>query len=104
MDQRIESLLADVLDEEPDLVTNMARPATNVVAFYDKRGTCEQCIKEGKGAIKWTRLSCRTGLTSKTDASCGRRPTPRVSRTAVEWLTKNANIHGRSAVTRGIPA
>jgi hypothetical protein len=25
-----------------------------------KRGTCEQWIKEGKGAIKWTRLSCRT--------------------------------------------
>ena len=23
-------------------------------------GTCEQWIKEGKGAIKWTRLSCRT--------------------------------------------
>jgi len=29
-----------------------------VVAFYNKRGTAEQCIKEGKGAIKWTRLSC----------------------------------------------
>ena len=42
------------------IVTNMARPATNVVAFYNKRGTCEQWIKEGKGAIKWTRLSCRT--------------------------------------------
>jgi Transposase DDE domain group 1 len=25
-----------------------------------KRGTCEQWIKEGKGAIKWTRLSCRS--------------------------------------------
>src|SRR5262244_819659 len=24
------------------------------------RGTCEQWIKEGKGVIKWTRLSCRT--------------------------------------------
>jgi hypothetical protein len=22
--------------------------------------TCEQWIKEGKGAIKWTRLSCRS--------------------------------------------
>ena len=32
----------------------------NVVAFYNQRGTAEQCIKEGKGAIKWTRLSCRT--------------------------------------------
>ena len=32
----------------------------NVVAFYNKRGTCEQWLKEGKGAIKWTRLSCRS--------------------------------------------
>jgi hypothetical protein len=42
------------------IVTNMARPPENVVAFYNKRGTCEQWIKEGKGAIKWTRLSCRS--------------------------------------------
>ena len=38
----------------------LARPPENVVAFYNKRGTCEQWIKEGKGAIKWTRLSCRS--------------------------------------------
>jgi hypothetical protein len=42
------------------IVTNMSRPAERVVAFYNKRGTCEQWIMEGKGAIKWTRLSCRT--------------------------------------------
>ena len=42
------------------IVTNTARVAENVVGFYNKRGTCEQYIKEGKGAIKWTRLSCRT--------------------------------------------
>jgi Transposase DDE domain group 1 len=42
------------------IVTNMSRPAERVVAFYNRRGTCEQWIKEGKGAIKWTRLSCRT--------------------------------------------
>ena len=35
-------------------------PAERVVAFYNQRGTCEQFIKEGKGAVKWTRLSCRT--------------------------------------------
>jgi hypothetical protein len=39
------------------IVTNMSRPAERVVAFYNKRGTCEQWIKEGKGAIKWTRLA-----------------------------------------------
>src|SRR5262245_20180088 len=38
----------------------VAGEAERVVAFNNKRGTCEQWIKEGKGAIKWTRLSCRT--------------------------------------------
>jgi hypothetical protein len=38
----------------------VSRPAERVVVFYNKRGTCEQWIKEGKGAINWTRLSCRT--------------------------------------------
>jgi hypothetical protein len=42
------------------IVTNTARAPENVVAFYNKRGTCEQWIKEGKGAIKGTRLSCRS--------------------------------------------
>jgi Transposase DDE domain group 1 len=42
------------------IITNLARPAERVVAFYNQRGTAEQWIKEGKGAIKWTRLSCRT--------------------------------------------
>ena len=40
------------------IVTNMARPADRVVAFYNQRGTAEQWIKEGKNAITWTRLSC----------------------------------------------
>jgi hypothetical protein len=34
------------------IVTNMSRPAERVVAFYNKRGTAEQWIKEGKGAIR----------------------------------------------------
>ncbi|MCX5659627.1 MAG: transposase, partial [Planctomycetota bacterium] len=29
-----------------------------VVWFYNGRGTAEQCIKEGKVALNWTRLSC----------------------------------------------
>ena len=40
------------------IVTNLSRPAERVVAFYNQRGTAEQWIKEGKNAIKWTRLSC----------------------------------------------
>jgi hypothetical protein len=42
------------------IVANLARSAEGTVAFYNQRGTCEQYIKEGKNAIKWTRLSCRT--------------------------------------------
>ncbi len=40
------------------VVANLSRPAERVVAFYNRRGTAEQHIKEGKNAINWTRLSC----------------------------------------------
>lgn len=39
-------------------MTNLTRPAKAVVRFYNQRGTAEQWIKEGKNAVKWTRLSC----------------------------------------------
>jgi hypothetical protein len=41
------------------IVTNLTRPAERVVKFYNGRGTAEQWIKEGKQALRWTRLSCR---------------------------------------------
>jgi len=40
------------------IVTNLSRPAERVTKFYNRRGTAEQHIKEGKHAINWTRLSC----------------------------------------------
>jgi len=40
------------------IVTNMSARAKNVTRFYNKRGLCEQWIKEGKLALSWTRLSC----------------------------------------------
>ena len=42
------------------IVTNLSRPAKRVVKFYNGRGTAEQWIKEGKNALRWTRLSCPT--------------------------------------------
>jgi Transposase DDE domain group 1 len=42
------------------IVTNLGRSAKRVAAFYNGRGTAEQWIKEGKHAVKWTRLSCMT--------------------------------------------
>ena len=40
------------------VVTNLRRAPWRVVQFYNHRGTAEQWIKEGKNAVKWTRLSC----------------------------------------------
>jgi Transposase DDE domain group 1 len=42
------------------IVTNLTWRSKNVVKFYNGRGTAEQWIKEGKNAVKWTKLSCRT--------------------------------------------
>jgi hypothetical protein len=41
------------------IVTNLKRPAERISKFYHGRGTAEQWIKEGKLALRWTRLSCR---------------------------------------------
>jgi hypothetical protein len=40
------------------IVTNLETDSRAVVRFYNKRGTVEQWIKEGKQAAKMTRLSC----------------------------------------------
>jgi hypothetical protein len=40
------------------IVTNLGGRVTTVVSFYNQRGTAEQWIKEGKNAVRWTRLSC----------------------------------------------
>jgi hypothetical protein len=41
------------------IVTNLTGWSRKIVHFYNQRGTAEQWIKEGKYAVKWTRLSCR---------------------------------------------
>ena len=41
------------------VVTNLGWHSRRVVNFYNKRGTTEQWIKEGKHAIRWTKLSCQ---------------------------------------------
>ncbi|MFH1227336.1 MAG: transposase [Planctomycetota bacterium] len=37
-----------------------------IIKFYNKRGTCEQWIKEGKYALNWTRLSCQRFVENET--------------------------------------
>jgi len=41
------------------VVTNLPMEPDEVTRFYNRRGTAEQHIREGKYAIRWTRLSCR---------------------------------------------
>jgi hypothetical protein len=41
------------------IVTNLKGRAKKIVYFYNRRGTAEPWIKEGKNAVKWTKLSCR---------------------------------------------
>ena len=36
----------------------LRRDEERVVKFYNGRGVAEQWIKEGKNAVKWTKLSC----------------------------------------------
>ena len=40
------------------IVTNLETDNRAAVRFYNKRGTAEHWIKEGKQAVKMTRLSC----------------------------------------------
>ena len=40
------------------VVTSLQAKPQAVVEFYNRRGTAEQWIKEGKYALHWTRLSC----------------------------------------------
>ena len=40
------------------IVTNLETHSRAVVRFYNKRGAAEQWIREGKQAVKMTRLSC----------------------------------------------
>ena len=47
------------------MVTNLEADSRAVVRFYNKRGTAKQWIKEGKQAVKMTRLSCRRFRSNK---------------------------------------
>jgi len=42
------------------IVTNRTGSPKQVTHFYNQRGTAEQWIKEGKYAVRWTRLSCHS--------------------------------------------
>jgi len=52
------------------VVTNLNWSAKRVVQFYNKRGTAERWIKEGKHAVNWTRLSSTTSWTIRCGCNC----------------------------------
>jgi hypothetical protein len=54
----VEWYLGELFPRIGFIVTNMSFSPDAVVHFYNRRGTCEQWIKEGKHALTWTRLSC----------------------------------------------
>jgi hypothetical protein len=55
---KVEFHLGELFPRVGFIVTNLQTDSRAVVRFYSKRGTAEQWIKEGKQAVKMTRLSC----------------------------------------------
>jgi hypothetical protein len=56
---KVEWLQGELYPRVGFVVTNLKRPAERVVRFYNGRGTAEQWIREGKAALRWTRIPCR---------------------------------------------
>jgi hypothetical protein len=55
---KVEFHIGELFPRVGFIVTNLETDSRAVVRFYNKRGTAEQWIKEGKQAVKMTRLSC----------------------------------------------
>jgi hypothetical protein len=55
---KIEWRLGELFPRAGFIVTNLPMEPGWVKRFYNRRGTAEQHIKEGKYAFHWTRLSC----------------------------------------------
>jgi hypothetical protein len=55
---KVEFNLEELFPRVGFIVANLETDIRAVVGFYNKRGTAEQWIKEGKQAVKMTRLSC----------------------------------------------
>src|SRR3989442_1811450 len=55
---KVEHHAGELFPPDGFIVTNLTLPSRAVVRLYNKRGTAERWIKEGKQAVKMTRLSC----------------------------------------------
>src|SRR5262245_16396241 len=56
---KVEWHAGELLPRVGFLLTNLKGRPKKVVRLYNRRGTAEQWIKEGKYALKWTKSSCR---------------------------------------------
>ena len=76
------------------IVTNLARPAERVVAFYNQRGTCEQYIKEGKNRSNGP--ACRAAPSPPTRCAFSFMRWPITSRTLCgHWRCPRRHCRGR---------
>jgi hypothetical protein len=76
------------------IVTNLARPAERVVAFYNHRGTCEQYIKEGKG--RSSGHGCRAVPSPRMLYAFSFMPSPITSAISCEpWRCRRRRSRGR---------
>ena len=55
---KVESHSGELFPRVGFIVTTLAADNRAVVRFYNKRGTAEQWVKEGKQAVKMTGLGC----------------------------------------------
>ena len=55
---KVEHHLSELFPRVGFIVTTLTDTNRAVIRFYNRRGTAEQWIKEGKAATDWTRLSC----------------------------------------------
>jgi Transposase DDE domain group 1 len=62
---KVEFHFGELFPRVGSIVTNLTAARRAVVRFYNKRGTAEQWIKEGKQAVKMTRLSCHRFRTNE---------------------------------------
>jgi len=76
------------------IVSNLARSAEGIVGFYNQRGTCEQHIKEGKNAIKWTRLHAALSPPMPSASSSMRWPTTSPT-SCGRWRCRRRRSRGR---------
>jgi hypothetical protein len=55
---KVEFHFGELFPQVEFIATNLETDSRAVVRFYNKRGTAEQWIKEGRQAVKMTRLGC----------------------------------------------